>query len=182
MNRRTIQFPGRLLLTAGALMLACSTPPTATNDPDPNAILLGRGNEQGARLWLPGGSNLPCAVVDGVGALVPVPCSQQVATPSPTSNAMVVVKASNIFNPTGKAVHWGPENPGAQWAGLFYLNFGVTGPPYPCGVQIGPGSTYFVDIVFTTDWHATVTPSGEATVTCHYSNESAWFPPPPPTP
>jgi len=91
-----------------------------------------------------------------------------------------VVKASGIFNPTGKAVHWGPTNPGWMWA-LIWSGppFGLQGPPYPCGVQVGPGSTYFVDIVFTTDWHATVTPSGEATVTCHYSTESAWYPPGP---
>jgi hypothetical protein len=159
-------------------VVACTVPPTASDDPDPGAILLGRGNEQGARLWLPDGS-LPCAVVDGVGALVPVPCSMQVATPSSNSNAKVVVHASNILNPTGKAVHWGPDNPGPQWAGLFFYTFGVTGPPYPCGVKVGPGATYFVDIVFTLDWHATVTPSGEATVTCQYSTKSAWFPPPP---
>ena len=165
-----------VVLSAGAFMLACASPPTATTDTDAGAVLPGLANDNGARIWLPDGS-LPCAVVDGVGALVPVPCSRQVATPSPNSNALVVVRASGISNPTGKAVHWGPDNPGYMWAGLFYVTFGVTAPPYPCGVKVGPGSTYFVDIVFTLDWHATVSPSGEATVTCHYSTESAWYPP-----
>ena len=166
---------GGSALTAGGLLLACQTPPTATGDPNAGSVMFGRGNDNGARIWLPDGS-LPCAVVDGAGALVPVPCTTQVATPSSNSNAMVLVRASGIFNPTGKTVHWGPDNPGWQWAGLFYLTFGLTAPPYPCGVKVGPGSTYFVDIVFTLDWHAAVTPSGEATVTCHYSNASAWVP------
>ncbi len=163
---------GGVMLTA---MLACEQPPTATDDAAAGAVMLGRYNDNGASLWLPDGS-LPCAVVDGTGAFVPVPCTMQVATPASHSNAMVVVRASGVPNPTGKTVHWGPENPGYMWAGLFAATFGLTAPPYPCGVKVGPGSTYFVDILFTLDWHATVTPSGEATVTCHYSTKSAWLP------
>jgi hypothetical protein len=168
-----------LLRIAGGValsgLLACEKAPTATDGADAGRVMLGRTNNNGASIWLPDGS-LPCAVVDGNGALVPVPCTMQVATPSSNSNAMVVVRASGIPNPTGRTVHWGPDNPGYQWAGLFYLTFGLTAPPYPCGVKVGPGSTWFVDIVFTLDWHATVTPSGEATITCHYSEDSAWLP------
>ena len=169
---------GLLRLAGGvalAGMVACEQAPTAADGADAGGMMLGRTNNNGASLWLPDGS-LPCAVVDGNGAVVPVPCTMQVATPSANGNAMVVVRASGIANPTGRTVHWGPDNPGYQWAGLFYYTFGLTAPPYPCGVKVGPGSTYFVDIVFTTDWHATVTPSGEATVTCHFSEDSAWYP------
>ncbi len=172
-SRLMMRLLGGVILTSGGLLLACQNP--AATDADAGAVY-GIGNDNGASIWLPDGS-LPCAVVDGTGVLVPVPCTMQVATPSSNSNAKVVVRASGIFNPTGKTVHWGPDNPGWQWAGLFYVVFGVTAPPYPCGVKVGPGSTYFVDIVFTVDWHAIVTPSGEATVTCQYSNESAWVPP-----
>ena len=161
---------GAVLLSA---MPACE-PPTAADDTDGGAVALGRYNDNGASFWLPGEHT--CAVVDGDGHLLPVPCSTQVATPSANSNATVTVKATGVPNTTGKTVHWGPENPGFEWAGLFYYSFGVTGPPYACGVKVGPGSTYFVDIVFTLDWHAIVTPSGEATVTCHYRDESAWSP------
>jgi hypothetical protein len=166
---------GGVILAAGGFLLACEQPPTTTGDAQAGALSLGLANNNGARIWLPDGS-LPCAVVDGTGAFVPVSCTMQVATPSANSNALVTVHASGVPNPTGRTVHWGPDNPGYQWAGLFYLTFGVTAPPYPCGVKVGPGSTYFVDIVFTLDWHATVTPSGEATVTCHLSEESMWFP------
>lgn len=164
---------GGVVLAMSGLLLACEQPPTGTNDA--GAVSLRSTNNSGASIWLPDGS-LPCAVVDGVGRLVPVPCTMQVATPSSNSNAMVVVRASGIFNPTGKTVHWGPDDPGPEWAGLFFYTFGLTAPPYPCGVKVGPGSTYFVDIVFTLDWQATVTPSGEATVTCHFSDASAWWP------
>jgi hypothetical protein len=166
---------GGVILTMGGLLLACDQPPTATDDVNEGAVMLGRSNDNGASIWLPDGS-LPCAVVDGTGAFVPVPCTMQVATPGSNGDAMVLVRASGILNPTGKTVHWGPDNPGYQWAGLFYVTFGLAAPPYPCGVKVGPGSTYFVDILFTLDWHATVTPSGEATVTCHYRDKSAWFP------
>lgn len=175
-SRVTMRILGGISLAASGLLLACAGPPTATEDRNAEAVSFGRTNDNGASIWLPDGS-LPCAVVDGTGALVPVPCSMQVATPSSNSNALVVVRASGIFNATGKTVHWGPDNPGWQWAGLFYVMFGVTAPPYPCGVKVGPGSTFFVDILFTLDWQATVTPSGEATVTCHYSDASAWVPP-----
>lgn len=174
-SRSTLRTLGGVILTTAGLALACQAPPTATDDAEAGGVLAGRANDNGATFWLPDGS-LPCAVVDGVGALVPVPCTMQVATPSANSNAMVVVQASGIFNPTGGTVYWGPENPGFQWAGLFYLTFGLTAPPYPCGVKIGPGSTYFVDIVFTLNWHATVTPEGDAEVICHYSDKWAWPP------
>jgi hypothetical protein len=175
MSASTTRILGAAIVIAAGFTLACQAPPTATDDARAGPASLGRGNDQGARFWLPGEHT--CAVVDGVGALVRLPCALQVATPSANSNAMVVVRASGINNPTGKTVNWGPENPGFQWAGLFYLTFGLTGPPYPCGVKIGPGSTYFVDIVFTLNWHATVTPEGKATITCHYSDKWAWLPP-----
>ena len=176
-SRAVSRILGGITLALGGLVLACQTPPTATDDADAGPASLGRGNDQGARLWLPDNSTLPCAVVDGIGAIVPVPCTMQVATPSSNSNAMVVVQASGIYNPTGETVNWGPENPGGQWAGMFYVLFGLTEAPYPCGVQVGPGARYFVDIVFTTKWHATVTPEGDAEVVCHYSDKWAWVPP-----
>lgn len=177
MNRRTTRTLGGLGLGLVGLLLACGTPPTAMNDHDPGAVMFGRGNDQGARFWLPDGS-LPCAVVNGVGGFVPTACTKQIATPSSNQNAKVEVRASGIFNPTGRTVHWGPDHPGYAWAYIWSLPpFGLTAPPYPCGVKIGPGSTYFVDIVFTLNWHATVTPEGDATVICQYSDKSAWTPP-----
>lgn len=168
------QVLGWAVLVLGGLALACEAAPTATDDPTP--AQLGVGNDQGARFWLPDGS-LPCAVIDGLGGLVPVPCTKQVATPSSNRNALVVVRASGIFNPTGETVTWGPENPGYAWAYVWSLPpLGLTEPPYPCGVKVGSGSAWFVDIVFTTNWHATVTPEGDAEVVCHYSDKWAWVP------
>lgn len=171
-----LQIPGRVILTAGALALACGNPPTAIEEPDAGAISLGRANDNGATFWLPGLS-LPCAVIDGTGALVPRPCTMQIATPSSNSNAMVVVRASGIFNPTGRTVHWGPDNPGWGFEFIWSLPpFQLTAPPYPCGVKVGPGDGYLEGVLFTLNWHATVTPDGDATVTCHYSDKSAWMP------
>jgi hypothetical protein len=165
---------GWAIVTFGGLALACQAPPTATEDAGPAS--LGRANENGATFWSPDGS-LPCAVIDGIGGLVPQPCTMQVATPSSNSNAMVVVRASGIFNPTGTTVTWGPENPGYAWRWVWsQAPFFLTSPPYPCGVKVGAGSAYFVDIVFTTKWHATVTAEGDAEVVCHYSDKWAWLP------
>jgi len=170
MNRSTtvMRILSGLVLTAGGLMLACATPPTAADDAEAGAVMFGRYNDNGARIWLPNYDH--CAVVDGTGALfVPVACTMQVATPSSNSDATVVVHASGVPNPTGTTVHWGPDNPGWMWAGLFYQVYGLVAPPYPCGVIVANG-----DVLFTLDWHATVTPSGQATVTCHYSDKQAY--------
>jgi len=162
-----LRILGGVTLTVGGLTLACATPPTGVDEADAGPILLGRGNDNGARIWLP--TYDFCAVVDGVGALVPVPCPMDVGTPSPNSVATVVAQASGVSNPTGTTVHWGPANPGYMWAGLFYQVFGLTAPPYPCGVIVGNG-----EVRFTLDWDAIVTPSGQATVTCHYSDTQAY--------
>jgi hypothetical protein len=151
-----------------SVMCGCETAPTAAGQPAADGIVLGLTNNNGARIWLPDGP-LPCAVVDGAGNLVPVPCTMQVATPGSNSSATVLVQASGISNPTGRTVHWGPDDPGYAWAGLFYLMFGLTAPPYPCGVLDWNGA-----LRFTLDWHATVTPEGHATVTCHLSDKDAY--------
>ena len=159
---------GGVVLLAGGLLLACEQAPTATSDTDAAGVLFGRTNNNGARIWLPNYDH--CAVVDGTGALfVPVACTMQVATPSANAEATVVVHASGVPNPTGNTVHWGPENPGWMWAGLFYVQFGLLAPPYPCAVILADGS-----FGFTLDWRGIVTPSGEATVTCHYSDKQPY--------
>lgn len=152
---------------AVSALIACERTPTAADRGDPGALAFGRTNNNGARIWLPNFDH--CAVVDGTGALVPAECRMQVATPSATGNATVVVQVSGVANPTGTTVHWGPADPGWQWAGLFYLTFGLTAPPYPCGVIVESG-----EVRFTLDWSGTVTPSGQATVTCHYSDRDAY--------
>ncbi len=155
-------------LAAGGFLLACQDGPTAVDDADAGGMLFGRVNDNGARIWLPRYDH--CAVVDGTGALfVPVACTMLVATPSSNSNATVVARASGVPNPTGETVHWGPENPGWGWALLFQFQFGLDAPPYPCALISATG-----EYLFTLDWHATVTPSGQATVTCHYSDRQAY--------
>jgi hypothetical protein len=148
--------------------LACERSPVAPNEDNAEGVRFGRTNDNGARIWLPNYTH--CAVVDGTGAFfVPVACTMNVATTSSNSNGTVVVQAAGVPNPTGKTVHWGPDNPGWNWAAFFYFQFGLTAPPYPCGVIDANGV-----VRLTLDWHAIVTPSGEATVTCHYSDRQAY--------
>lgn len=154
--------------TALIATLACESLPAAPDPGYADAIRFGRTNDNGARIWLPNYTH--CAVVDGTGAFfVPVACTMNVATTSSNANGTVVVQASGVPNPTGNTVHWGPENPGWMWQALFYQRFGLTAPPYPCGVIDADGV-----VRLTLDWHAIVTPSGQATVTCHYSDRSAY--------
>lgn len=111
-----------------------------------------------------------CQVVDGEGYWFPgdwsLPCNIEVATNSKNQNAMIVVHASGVPNPTGKMVHWGPDNPGYDWAASYPE---LSGPPYPCYLL---GADYDLDNpLFTVNWKAWVTPSGEAGLVCHYQKK-----------
>jgi hypothetical protein len=111
-----------------------------------------------------------CAVIDGEGHWYPsdwsLPCGTETATFSKNSNASLSAQATGVPNPTGRIVHWGPYNPGEDWAAS-YPN--LSGPPYPCFV-LGPD--YDLDNpLFTVHWKAHVTPSGKASLICHYSKK-----------
>ena len=111
-----------------------------------------------------------CQLIDGEGYYFPgdwsLPCNIEVATNSKNLNAMIVVHASGVPNPTGKMVVWGPYNPGSDWAASYP---DLSGPPYPCFLL---GADYDLDNpLFTVKWSASVTPSGEAKLTCHYQKK-----------
>jgi len=114
--------------------------------------------------------DIGCAVVDGNGNWFPqtfdLPCGTEVATFSENGNAKVTVQASGAPNPTGKTIHWGPYNPGPDWVASYPE---LTGPPYPCFL-LGPDRD-LDNPLFTLNWQATVTPSGQATLTCHYKKQ-----------
>ena len=154
------------LVAVGGLLLACEPPPTATEVADVGTVAFGRGNDNGARIWLP---DPGCGVIDGTGAFFWVDCRMQVTNPGTHGNSNLVAQATGVPNPTGKVVHWGPDNPGWEFEAVFAAFFGVEEPPYPCAVFNNDG-----DFVFTLNWHATVTPSGNATFACHYSKNSAY--------
>ncbi len=157
------------LIAVGVLWVACDAPPTATDDAAASTVAFGRGNDNGARIWLP---DQECGVIDGTGALVyGVDCRMQVTNPSTHGNSNLIAQAKGVPNPTGRVVHWGPDNPGWEWKAVFAEFFGITEPPYPCAVFNNDG-----DFVFTLNWHATVTPSGNASFACHYSQNSAYEP------
>jgi len=165
---------GKLGAAALALLVAfgCSEPPTtstaASDDADVGTVAFGRGNDNGARIWLP---DPGCGVIDGTGAFFWVDCRMQVTNPGTHGNSNLVAQATGVPNPTGRIVHWGPDNPGWEFEVVFAEFFGVTEPPYPCAVFNNDG-----DFVFTLNWHATVTPSGNATFVCHYGQNSAYEP------
>jgi len=117
-------------------------------------------------------NEIGCMVVDGLGNWFPaaadysLPCNHEVATNSTNGNAMIVVRASGVPNPTGKMVRWGPYNPGQAWAADYP---GLHPGPYPCFL-LGPD--YDLDNpLFTINWSASVTPSGEAKLVCHYQKK-----------
>jgi hypothetical protein len=117
-------------------------------------------------------NEIGCQVVDGLGNWFPaaadysLPCNHEVATYSKNGNAMIVVRASGVPNPTGKMVRWGPDNPGEDWAASYPdLQTG----PYPCYL-LGPDYD-MKNPLLTIKWSASVTPSGEAKLVCHYQKK-----------
>ena len=117
--------------------------------------------------------DIGCSVVDGNGNWYPptfpvsdLPCGTEVATFSKNGNAKVTVRASGVPNPTGRTVHWNPYNPGQDWVASYPE---LDGPPWPCFL-LGPERD-FDNPLFTVNWHAIVTPSGQATLTCIYQEK-----------
>jgi hypothetical protein len=111
-----------------------------------------------------------CSLPDGEGNSFPgdfsLPCKLEVATYGDNLNAMVVVEADGVPNPTGKTVHWGPFNPGHDWVASYPS---LSGPPYPCFLL---GTDYDLNNpLFTIKWHALVTPSGHGKLVCHYQKK-----------
>ena len=152
-----------IFVIAVGVLFACDRPPTAVDAAEaPDVLMKADGMGKGA-IVMRGGE---CAVIDGTGAFFPIPCTVEVATYSPNGNALAVAHASGVPNPTGEVVKWGPDNPGWEYAATWEEYFGITSPPYPCYV-LGPEG----EALFTVNWWAMVTPSGEATVTCHYSKK-----------
>ena len=173
----------RVCFVAALVMLvgiACSQSPTAPSDAAVFSPLV-TGAAMGTEGHTPGGpgavvvrGDYGCGVVDGLGNWFPenfpdegVNCGTEVATYSKNGNAKLTVQASGVPNPTGRTVHWGPYNPGWAWAASYEPD--LTGPPYPCYL-LGPDRD-FDNPLFTVNWHATVTPSGQATLTCIYSKK-----------
>lgn len=117
-------------------------------------------------------NEIGCQVVDGLGNWFPadggytLPCNHEVATNSKNGNAMIVVRASGVPNPTGKMVRWGPYNPGQAWAAGYP---GLHPGPYPCFL-LGPDYDLY-NPLYTINWSASVTPSGEAKLVCHYQKK-----------
>jgi hypothetical protein len=111
-----------------------------------------------------------CAVVDGNGNWFPptfdLPCGTEAATFSRNGNSIVTVRASGVPNPTGRAVRWGPYNPGQDWVASYPE---LTGPPFPC-FTLGPDYD-LNNPVFTVNWHETLSRSGQATLTCIYQKK-----------
>ncbi len=114
--------------------------------------------------------DIGCALVDGDGDYYPENfdgnCGVEVATYSKNGNAVWTMRMSGVPNSTGKAVHWGPYNPG--WR-VVQDSPDLAPGPSPC-YMLGPDRD-FNNMLMTTNWHEVVTPSGEATVTCIYSKK-----------
>jgi hypothetical protein len=141
-------------------LVACTDQPTAASDGDAVDVpTLSKGAVK----------NLPdpeCAVIDGNGDLFGVGCMQQLATYSRNGNAVAVVKASGVPNPTGKAVHWDAYNPGRGLLEIYVDIYGLLdGPPIPCVIPDVNGDW----TLWTLNWKGMVSASGNATMRCVYS-------------
>jgi len=166
-----------LCVALAATLAACGetppTSPTPTVDVGGGTISTAGGNSSNGAVVHHGEEG--CAVVDGNGDLFPpppdeftLPCGTEVATFSKNLNAKITVHASGVPNDTGKIVHWGPYNPGQAWMDLYPE---LSGPPYPCYLFGTEYSGVGDDLLSTVKWHATVTPSGEATLVCVYQKK-----------
>lgn len=149
-------------LVFATLVAGCgSDMPTDTEVLDSGSALL---SSNGAVVWR---GDIGCSVIDGTGAWFPedwsLPCGTEIATYGTNLNAKVTVQATGVPNPSGKAVHWGPYNPG--W-GAIAAYPQLSGPPYPCLVL---GTDHDVaNPLWTVNWKADITPSGNGTLVCHY--------------
>jgi hypothetical protein len=117
-------------------------------------------------------NEIGCRIPDGVGEWFPddgwtLPCTMEIATNSKNMNAMIIVKASGVPNPTGRTVRWGPFNTPQVWADGYAPD--VTEPPYPCFL-LGPDYD-LANPLYTINWWSYVTPSGEAKLVCHYQKK-----------
>lgn len=82
-----------------------------------------------------------CTFLDGNGGSVAASSDQAVLASNPSGNSKLTCRGSVAPSLTSKgAVHWNFSNTGL----LCFTNFGAT-----------------------TDWHEVVTPSGQATLSCH---------------
>lgn len=149
------------LALAAFVALSCQEAPTAVEDSasEVPGILAKSDDNNGAVRWIP---DPECSVFDSYGDFVIVDCRNQIATYSSNGNANIVVKASGIENHTGRVITWDAYNPPQimlDW-------FGLDEPPAPCFVY-GPNQ----EALFTINWEGKLTPSGEATLKCHYAEK-----------
>ncbi len=150
------QIPIVVLLTAG-LVVSCDQAPTAAEDSAADVPTIQANN--GAVRWIP---DPECGVFDSDGEFFLVDCRNQIATYSRNGNALVVAQASGVPNSTGEMLHWDAWNPPQimmDW-------FGLEEPPAPCYV-LGPDG----GALFTLNWKAKLTPSGQGSLVCHYAKK-----------
>lgn len=156
-------------LVLAAVVTSCTTDsiPTATNDTgfsgvavqtDDISMMKSDGTDKGAIRWIP---DEECGVFDGSGDFFPTSCRNEISTYSANGNAMAVVRASGVPNPTGKVVHWNAYNPPP----ILLVWYGFESPPVPCALLDTDGEL----TLFTLHWSGVVSSSGEALFRCQYS-------------
>ncbi|UCF21354.1 MAG: hypothetical protein JSU87_08230 [Gemmatimonadota bacterium] len=162
------QIPITLVLAVFVTAGCDQRVPTDVEDSTYNIVplLANDGTNNGAARWIPDPN---CGVLDGDGNIVWTDCRNQIATYSGNDNALTTVKESNIPNSTGTVVRWDAYNPPPGLAEMW----GLEGPPVPCGLV----DTNYEFTLFTTKWSATISPSGEAKLICHYTTKWKWEPP-----
>jgi len=114
--------------------------------------------------------DIGCWLIDGDGDYYPSTptgsCGTEVSTYSRNGNAVFIMRMSGVPNSTGRTVHYDAYNPG--WR-VVQENPDLAPGPYPCYL-LGPERD-FDNFLMTTNWHGVVTASGEATMTCVYSEK-----------
>jgi len=161
MRTRSIAALGLAAVFAIGCSDGLTTEPVETDVASVGGIALSSHGNNGAIRWIP---DSECGVFDGNGDLIfPVDCVNQISTFSRNGNALVVVHASGVANPTGKTVHWDAWNPPQQLLDLF----GLEEPPAPCVLF----NTDMELALYTLHWKGTVTPSGEAHFVCQYQKK-----------
>ncbi len=160
------------VLALAVLAAACAEPPAEPLAPEPGIEIAAPSLDKFKPDMNPGAFNEWwnfCFMADAAGNPIPqaLPC-HHVSTPGPNGVWTLRIFASGVYNPTGKAYHYGPTNYTENMRLLMYdlsggLVVPVDGKMPVCDYNLVTDPEQQTWIC-TTNWHYTISASGQGTM------------------